>query len=80
MPEWITAEEAAELSGYQPEYVRRLARQGKIGAAKKGRDWWVDREVFRAYLEAMKALGNRRHNPTAPWKNQPEDKTQDLKG
>jgi excisionase family DNA binding protein len=80
LPEWITTEEAARQSGYHPEYVRRLARQGKIGAAKKGRDWWVDREVFRAYLEAMNALGNRRHNPTAPWKNQPEDKTEGLEG
>ena len=42
LPEWITTEEAAELSGYHPEYVRRLARRGKIGAEKKGRDWWID--------------------------------------
>ena len=30
-----------------------LARQGKIGAVKKGRDWWIDVEVFTAYLNTM---------------------------
>jgi excisionase family DNA binding protein len=37
LPDWITTQEAANLSGFHPEYVRRLARQGKIGAEKKGR-------------------------------------------
>lgn len=37
---------AAELSGYHPEYIRRLPRQGKIGAEKKGRDWWIDRDAL----------------------------------
>jgi hypothetical protein len=26
----------------------------------------VDRDVFRAYLEAMNALGNKRHDPRGP--------------
>jgi hypothetical protein len=57
---WMTTEEAAQLSGYDIQYVRRLARQGKsrrhsygIGAVKKGRDWWIDVEVFTAYLNSM---------------------------
>jgi hypothetical protein len=37
LPNWITTQYAAELSGFRPEYVRRLARQGKIGAEKKGK-------------------------------------------
>lgn len=75
MPEWITTEEAAEISGYDIQHVRWLAREGRIGATKKGRDWWVDREVFRAYLEAMNALGNKRHDPTAPWRHRPQETT-----
>ena len=51
MPDWITTQEAAELSGYHPEYVRRLAQQGKIGAARKGRDWWIDRDVLQSAVE-----------------------------
>ncbi|MGQ9600608.1 MAG: helix-turn-helix domain-containing protein [Anaerolineae bacterium] len=50
---WMTTQEAAEYSGYDVEHVRRLARQGKIGAVKKGRDWWIDVEQFTAYLNAM---------------------------
>ncbi len=51
MPEWITVDEAAELSHYNPDYLRRLARKGRLGAAKKGRDWWIDRDALQAYLE-----------------------------
>jgi len=39
LPPWMTTQEAAEHPGYDVQYVRRLARQGKIGAVKKGRDW-----------------------------------------
>jgi len=50
---WMTTQEAAEYSGYDVQYVRRLARQSKIGAVKKGRDWWIDVEKFTAYLRTM---------------------------
>ncbi|MCH8877707.1 MAG: helix-turn-helix domain-containing protein [Chloroflexi bacterium] len=29
-PEWLTTEEAARILGYHVEYVRRLAREGKL--------------------------------------------------
>jgi excisionase family DNA binding protein len=53
LPPWMTTQEAAEYSGYDIQYVRRLARQGKIGAVKKGRDWWIDVEKFTVYLSTM---------------------------
>ena len=31
-PHWITTREAAEISGYHINYIRRLIRQGKIAA------------------------------------------------
>ena len=31
---WLTTQEAATLSGYDIQHVRRLAREGKIGAVK----------------------------------------------
>jgi excisionase family DNA binding protein len=43
---WLTTQEAATLSGYDIQHVRRLAREGKIGAVKRGRDWWIDVEQF----------------------------------
>jgi hypothetical protein len=35
LPDWITTQEAVELSGFHPEYIRRLVRQGK----KHGSVW-----------------------------------------
>ena len=70
MPEWITTEEAAELSGYSLQYVQRLARQGHIGAQKKSRAWWVDRDTFLGYLRAMTARDDKRAGPR---KGQPEE-------
>ena len=31
---WLTTQEAATLSGYDIQHVRRLAREGKIGTVK----------------------------------------------
>ncbi len=63
MPEWITTVEAAQVSGYDVQYVRELARAGRIGAGKKGRDWWIDRDKLKEYLDAMEALGPKKFDP-----------------
>jgi len=61
--EWITTKEAAELTGYNLEYIRRMIRGGVIAAEKKGRDWWVDRASIEAYAEEMEQLGTAKHDP-----------------
>jgi hypothetical protein len=58
--------EAAQLSGFHPEYVRRLARQGKIGAEKKDRDWWIDRDVLHTCLQTVEELGPQKYDPRGP--------------
>jgi excisionase family DNA binding protein len=63
MPDWLSTEEAAQLSGFHPEYIRRLAKAGKIGAEKKGRDWWIDRDMLKTYLDEMDALGPKKFDP-----------------
>ena len=35
---WLTTQEAATSSGYDIQHVRHLAREGKIGAVKRGYD------------------------------------------
>ena len=40
LSELITVQEAAELLGYHPEHVRRLARQGRLPAVKVGARVW----------------------------------------
>ncbi len=61
MPDYITTEEAARLSGYHVNYIRKLVRAGKVKADKKG-VWLIYREDFERYLEEMKALGSEKFN------------------
>jgi excisionase family DNA binding protein len=62
---WVTTDKGAELTGYTAEYVRILAREGRIEARKMGRDWWVNREDLLAYKDRMDELGTKKH---ALWK------------
>jgi excisionase family DNA binding protein len=61
--QWMTTEEAADYSGYDVEHVRRLIRQGKVDAVKKGRNWWISANSFTNYVEAMQSSEDRRAGP-----------------
>lgn len=63
MADWISVEEAAELSGYNEEYLRRLIRDGKIRAQKKGWQWWVDKTSVLTYLKTSRQSSDQRHGP-----------------
>ena len=60
MDDWITTVEAAELSGYHIDHIRRLIRGGKIIARKWIRDWQVSRSSVIVYLEEVNQQGGRR--------------------
>jgi len=63
-PDWITVGEAAQLSGYHLNYIRRLIRASKVKAEKRsGRDWWIDKHSLQTYVKQMKSLGTDKHNP-----------------
>jgi len=47
---WLTTQEAAKLTGYNVEHIRRLVRSGKLKAQKLGRDWVIDRTSLLEYL------------------------------
>jgi hypothetical protein len=63
MADWMSVEEATELSGYNPEHVRRLVRGKLIAAQKKGAMWWVDRASLLAYLKSAAKSSDRRRGP-----------------
>lgn len=44
---WVTAGEAGRAIGASPEYVRRLARQGRITARRHGHTWLIDPHSYR---------------------------------
>ena len=49
--DWLTSKEAAALTGYNVQHVRRLARAGKVKTQKWGKEWMVDRASLLAYIE-----------------------------
>lgn len=49
--DWLTVEEAAQLTGYNPEQIRRLARAGRIQSQKFGIVWMILKPSLLAYLE-----------------------------
>ena len=63
-PEWVSVKEAAELSGFDAQYVRTLVRSRKVAAEKKGgHEWWIDKSSLQAYVKSMKSLGSEKYNP-----------------
>ena len=62
MPDWISVEEAAAMSGYNVDHLRLLIRKGKIAADLKGHMYWIDRASLQTYLDDMASLGNQRFN------------------
>jgi len=61
--EWISISEAAKLSGYHPEYIRRLIRDGEIVAKKFSIVWQVSRESLVTYVENAKLKDDKRFTP-----------------
>ena len=72
--EWITTDEAAELTGYSVQYVRRLLRKDRVHAKKWMRDWMVDKKDILAYQRSMQSLGQKRYDP---WRTGAREKNQD---
>lgn len=62
-PRWVTVAEAAGLTGWPKNYIRKLACSGELPAARFGRAWAIDRQALLARKAHMEALGTRKHNP-----------------
>lgn len=58
--DWLTVNEAAKESGYDPEHIRRLIRQGEIKAQKISIVWLVDRKSLSVYLKKAQTWGKKR--------------------
>jgi len=67
---WITTRAAAELTGYNLVYIRRLIKQKRVEAVKAGRDWLINQDSLLAYKDKMTALGGQRYNP---WRGRRQD-------
>ena len=63
MADWITTDEASQLTGYSIAHLLDLLRQNKLKAEKKGGQYWVDRGALLEYVRAATNTKDRRHGP-----------------
>jgi len=61
--DWLTVQDAAKLSGYHPEHLRRLIRENAIKARKISIIWLVERESLLAYAKKARSTGDGRYSP-----------------
>ena len=54
--DYVSAPRAAELTGYNPDYVGQLAREGKILSRQVGTRWYIDRAALMAHKKEKDAL------------------------
>jgi excisionase family DNA binding protein len=78
MPDYLTVEEVAEILGYHSESVRRIIREGKLGADKKSRVWLIPREALKEYQKTL--AGKSKHDPWRPGAREQENETTDSGG
>jgi len=50
---YLAAKEVAARVGYTSDYVTRLAREGKVSAERRGRQWFVDPDSVKLFLLQM---------------------------
>jgi excisionase family DNA binding protein len=63
LEDYLTIEEAVDLSGYTDQYVRRMARDGKVEALKRGHFWLIERASLVAYMKNARRTEDKRFGP-----------------
>ena len=58
--DWITLADAVKLSGYHPEHLREMMREGRIKGRKVVIVWLVSRLSLDAYLQKQAKRGEKR--------------------
>jgi excisionase family DNA binding protein len=60
---YICVQAAAEVTGYNIQYLRRLLRSGTLEGIKIGQIWLIDVDSLEAYLQHVEATSDRRCGP-----------------
>ena len=56
----ISVKAAAEISGYNIQYLRRMLRLGRLPGVKVGQVWLIDKWAFDEYMNEAQATLDRR--------------------
>jgi excisionase family DNA binding protein len=59
----LTVQAAADVTGYNIQYLRRLLRSGALEGVKIGQMWLIDIESLETYLEHVEQTTDRRCGP-----------------
>jgi excisionase family DNA binding protein len=61
--DYITVRTAAQISGYNQQYLRRLLRDNIFRCKRIGQLWLIERDNFINYLEKAKQAKDKRFGP-----------------
>lgn len=61
--QFITVQAAAEASGYNVQYMRRLLRAGKLDSIKVGQVWLIKLDSLKAYMNWSEQKDDQRCGP-----------------
>jgi excisionase family DNA binding protein len=61
--QYLTVQSAAEATGYNAQYLRRLLRAGRLEGVRVAQMWLIRLEALQAYLERMQHRDDRRCGP-----------------
>ncbi len=59
----ISVQAAAEKTGYNIQYLRRLLRSGKLDGIKIGQLWLIEMQSLETYLQRVENTTDRRYGP-----------------
>jgi excisionase family DNA binding protein len=59
----ITVQAAADVTGYNIQYLRRMLSSGALKGIKIGHMWLIDMESLGKYLEHVEQTSDRRFGP-----------------
>ena len=60
LDDWLSTDDAAKLSGFHPDHIRRLVRSKHVEARKWGNAWMIRRKSLSSYIAASKQRGKKR--------------------
>lgn len=59
----ITVKAAAKVTGYNPQYLRRLLRAGRIAGRKVGQVWLIQIASMKDHLQQSEQSSDKRFGP-----------------
>jgi hypothetical protein len=59
----VTVQAAADVTGYNIQYLRRLLRSGTLEGLKIGQIWLIEMQSLEVYLQHIESTSDRRCGP-----------------